>query len=84
MPLLPPPRRLDIDRSIIITVLTVIHRGVLLAKPKYNLSVDNFSLCSQQMVSNYFFYPCISERFGANFDQINIPLQRAAISALNI
>ena len=50
--------------------------------------MDNFSLDSQQMVPNYFLYPCKcpdrqSQRdFGPIFEQINIPLRKAAISAL--
>ena len=53
---------------------------------KYSLTLDNFSLSSQQLVSNYFLYPAvakvltsISVRFWSNFHQINTPRRLVTI-----
>ena len=52
-------------------------------KRNYNLTLDNFSLSSQQLVPNYFLYPSkgsdVHPRFWPSCDQINTPPRLAAI-----
>ena len=60
--------------------------GVLHAKRKYSLTLDNFSLSSHNWSQSTFFIlvdvlTSICERFWASFDQINIPPRRPSISS---
>ena len=59
---------------------------VLHGKWRYSLTLDNFSLSSQQLVPNYILYPCIFpdihlQGIWPNFDQINISPNRQPFSS---